>query len=111
VHIATIAYVLCCISQNYKNQEADVFPVVPVTHVPATHAIFDQNTLASFNYFLEPVLFFANTDVSTTKMCLDTSILAKSIMDWREYILYIQSIWTHEFHHRFVFSHIQMSFS
>jgi hypothetical protein len=31
------------------------------------------------------ILLFANTDVSTTKMCLDTSILAKSIMGRREY--------------------------
>jgi hypothetical protein len=86
VHIATIAYVLCCISPYYKNQEADIFPVVPATHVPATHAIFDQNTLVSFNYFLESVLLFANTDVSTTKICLGTSILAKSVMGRREYI-------------------------
>jgi hypothetical protein len=34
---------------------------------------------------LRPMLLFANTDVSTTKMCLDTSILAKSIMGRREY--------------------------
>jgi hypothetical protein len=39
-------------------------------------------------YFLRLILLFANTDVSTTKMCLlDTSILAKSIMGWREYRL------------------------
>jgi hypothetical protein len=31
-------------------------------------------------YSLRPILLFDNTDVSTTKMCLDTSILAKSIM-------------------------------
>jgi hypothetical protein len=35
-------------------------------------------------YSLRPILLFANTDVSTTKMCLDTSILAKSIMGRRE---------------------------
>jgi hypothetical protein len=34
--------------------------------------------------FLRPILLFANTDVSTTKTYLDTSILAKSIMDRRE---------------------------
>jgi hypothetical protein len=36
-------------------------------------------------YFLRLILLFANTDVSTTKMCLDISILAKSIMSQREY--------------------------
>jgi hypothetical protein len=35
--------------------------------------------------YLRPILLFANTDVSTTKMCLDTSILAKIIMGRREY--------------------------
>jgi hypothetical protein len=35
-------------------------------------------------YSLRPILLFANTDVSITKMCLDTSILAKSNMDRRE---------------------------
>jgi hypothetical protein len=38
-------------------------------------------------YSLRPILRFANTDVSTTKMCLNTSTLAKSIMDRREYQL------------------------
>jgi hypothetical protein len=38
-----------------------------------------------FYYSLRPILLFANTDVSTTKMCLDTSILEKSIMGRREY--------------------------
>jgi hypothetical protein len=49
-------------------------------------------------YSLRPILLFANTDVSTTKMCLDTSILAKSIMGRREYlILLLTSIvsWSH----------------
>jgi hypothetical protein len=34
-------------------------------------------------YCLRPILFFANTDISTIKMCLDTSILAKRVTDWR----------------------------
>jgi hypothetical protein len=33
---------------------------------------------------LRLIMLFANTDVSTIKMCLDTSILAKSIMGRRE---------------------------
>jgi hypothetical protein len=36
-------------------------------------------------YSLRPIILFANTDVSITKMCLDTSTFAKSIMGRREY--------------------------
>jgi hypothetical protein len=36
-------------------------------------------------YSLRPILLFADTDVSTTKICLDTSVLAKSNMGRREY--------------------------
>jgi len=36
-------------------------------------------------YSLRPILHFANTDVSITKMCLDSTILVKSIMSRREY--------------------------
>jgi hypothetical protein len=35
-------------------------------------------------YSLRPILLFANMDVSIIKMYLDTSTLAKSIMDRRE---------------------------
>jgi hypothetical protein len=35
-------------------------------------------------YSLRPILLFVYTNVSTTKMGLDTSILAKSNMDRRE---------------------------
>jgi hypothetical protein len=38
-------------------------------------------------YSLWPILLFANTDVSMTKMPLDTSELTKSIMGQREYLL------------------------
>jgi hypothetical protein len=41
--------------------------------------------LAKLGTLSVPTLLFANTDVSTTKMCLHTSILAKSIMGRREY--------------------------
>jgi hypothetical protein len=37
-------------------------------------------------YSLRPIILFVNVDVSTTKMCLDTSILAKSIVGRREYM-------------------------
>jgi hypothetical protein len=36
-------------------------------------------------YSLRPILLFANMDVPTTKMCLDTSVLAKSITGRRKY--------------------------
>jgi hypothetical protein len=40
-----------------------------------------------FMYSLRPILLFSKTDVSITKICLDTSILAKSIMGRREYFI------------------------
>jgi hypothetical protein len=39
-------------------------------------------------YSLRLILLFANTDISTNKICLDTSILAKSIMGRREYEIF-----------------------
>jgi hypothetical protein len=41
-------------------------------------------TNLKWRYSLRPILLFTNADVSITKMCLDTSILAKSIMGRRE---------------------------
>jgi hypothetical protein len=38
------------------------------------------------NYSLRSILLFVNMDICTTKMCLDTSTLAKSIMGRREYL-------------------------
>jgi hypothetical protein len=35
-------------------------------------------------YSLRSIILFANTDVSITKMCLDTTVLAKSNMGRRE---------------------------
>jgi hypothetical protein len=46
-------------------------------------------TTSKLVYSLWPILLFANTDVSITKMCLDTSILAKSIMGRREYKIFL----------------------
>jgi hypothetical protein len=37
-------------------------------------------------YSLQPILLFASTDVSSLKMCLDTSIVAKSNMGQRSII-------------------------
>jgi hypothetical protein len=44
------------------------------------------NVVLLNKYSLLPILLFTNMDVSITKMCLDTSILAKSNMSQREYI-------------------------
>jgi hypothetical protein len=38
-----------------------------------------------YKYSLRPILLFVNTDVSIIRMCLDTSVLAKSIMGRRKY--------------------------
>jgi hypothetical protein len=43
--------------------------------------------LLLFYYSLQPILLFTNTDVSATKICLDTSIFTKSDMGRREYYL------------------------
>jgi hypothetical protein len=37
------------------------------------------------HYSLRSILLFYNMDVSIIKICLDTPILAKSIMDRKEY--------------------------
>jgi hypothetical protein len=42
-----------------------------------------------FLYSLRPILLFASMDVSSTKMYLDTFILAKSNIGWREYLEWI----------------------
>jgi hypothetical protein len=41
------------------------------------------NFLGEIQYSLQPILLFTNTDVSITKICLDKSKLAKSIIDRR----------------------------
>jgi hypothetical protein len=58
------------------------------------HNWYTNQWSSSFNatetcYSLRSILLFVNTDVSTTKMCLDTSILAKSIMGRREYLRWL----------------------
>jgi hypothetical protein len=48
------------------------------------------NIMIIFCYSLRPILLFANMDVSTINISLDTSKLAKSIMSRREYKLTIE---------------------
>jgi hypothetical protein len=38
-----------------------------------------------FNYSLQPIILFANMDVFRHVLVIDTSVLAKSNMDRREY--------------------------
>jgi hypothetical protein len=40
--------------------------------------------MREINYSLRSILPFANTNVFSTKMCLDTSIFMKGNMNWRE---------------------------
>jgi hypothetical protein len=56
--------------------------------------IYILELIMELYYSLRPILLFTYTDVSITKMCLDTSILAKSIMGRREYLI-IQQV-SHE---------------
>jgi hypothetical protein len=46
----------------------------------------ESGSAHNVNFFtpLPPIILFANIDVSITKICLDTSVLAKSNMDRRE---------------------------
>jgi hypothetical protein len=46
---------------------------------------FMHGIVLDMYYSLRPILLFTNMDVSTTKMCLDTFILAKSNMGRKEY--------------------------
>jgi hypothetical protein len=71
--------------------------VSPLKRLPA-EALAKQMKYTLFTkrrYSLRSILLFANTDVSTTKICLDTSILAntsvlvKSNMGQREYKLWL----------------------
>jgi hypothetical protein len=55
----------------------EILEVWTVPSVRIVMLLFSSTTL-------RPILLFANMGVSTIKMCLDTSLLAKSIMDRRE---------------------------
>jgi hypothetical protein len=43
-----------------------------------------QETVPKKYYSLQPILLSVNTDVSSTKMCVDTSIFGKGNMGQRE---------------------------
>jgi hypothetical protein len=65
-------------------------PLCPIIHLSSYKSVYfymnyDVYFVCSvILYFLRPILFFVNTDVSTAKMRLDIFTLAKSIMDRRE---------------------------
>jgi hypothetical protein len=48
--------------------------------------VLDTSVFVKDNILLRPILLFANTDISTTQIYLNTSVLTKSIIDHREYI-------------------------
>jgi hypothetical protein len=44
----------------------------------------DRSRVITYMYSLRSTILFVNTDVPTIRMCLDTSVLAKSNMGPRE---------------------------
>jgi hypothetical protein len=72
-----------CSTQNTKGIRVGYVDLVFMAITP--HGGQHRGIFTNFCYSLRPILLFANMDVSSTKMCLDTSILVKSIMGRREY--------------------------
>jgi hypothetical protein len=66
--------------------EAATAFMAPATTICCSHGHQSSylTKLVVIKYSLRLILLFANTDVSTIKICLDTFVLAKSIMDRRE---------------------------
>jgi hypothetical protein len=65
-------------------------PLCPIIHLSSYKSVYFYINYDVYFvwsvilYFLRPILLLVNTDVSTTKMCLDISTLANNIMDRRE---------------------------
>jgi hypothetical protein len=59
------------------------------------HVISVQYPCQNCIYSLRPILLFTNTDVSRHILVIDTSVLAKSNMGRREYIITTSLNWTH----------------
>jgi hypothetical protein len=75
-------------SSSYLLRLSSLRPPAPHRSVRSTRTnILRPPNIPSilYHYSLRSILLFANTDVSTTKMCPDTFTLAKSIMGRREY--------------------------
>jgi hypothetical protein len=53
---------------------------------------FYQSISIHMLYSLRPILSFVNTDVSSTKICLDISVFAKGNIDRREYVSIMGSL-------------------
>jgi hypothetical protein len=73
------------VSPDWEEPPAPARPCRRLEYLPSTSR---SSLLIETCYSLWPILLFANTDVSTTKMCLRTSILAKDIMGQREYLFF-----------------------
>jgi hypothetical protein len=78
----TVPLFLFSVIINFENTK--IFHLLHFTNQNTTTISFTVYHCIAY-YSLRPILLFTNTDVSATKMCLDTSTLAKSIMDRREY--------------------------
>jgi hypothetical protein len=66
--------------------------------IQKNNTIFYMNHLyTKYLYTLRPILLFTYTDVSITKMCLDTSVLTKSNMCRREYVLSLHPLKTSQY--------------
>jgi hypothetical protein len=74
------------ITLHYVFGQSQTFQIL-TKHIGKTINNYETRYMQYENilYSLRPILLFANMDVCTTKICLDTSILAKSNMGRREY--------------------------
>jgi hypothetical protein len=62
-----------------------LYMYMPIDHFTIPSPLSMRACVVIVKYSLRSIILFANMDVSTTKMCLDTSMLTKSIMSRREY--------------------------
>jgi hypothetical protein len=58
------------------------------TDVTLNNNFHRKPILKKIVYSLQPIILFANIDVSRHILVVDTSLLAKGNMDWREYHIY-----------------------
>jgi hypothetical protein len=64
--------------------------MLSVFYTAARFCLVHVTLILEVKYSLRSILLFTNTDVSTTKICLDTPILAKSIMGRKKYISFCE---------------------
>jgi hypothetical protein len=89
LYICYVRLVLCAIDFSisfiYSFHYSSLFLLAPkYCFIYFLLFIFSFLVLFKLIYSLRSILRFANTDISNTKMCLDSSILPKSNMGWRK---------------------------